>query len=430
MAQAGFNNTSVGLSNTDFSSFGVIVPDTLKFSTAKSGLAARRIPIKIRTQQQTYASNNNKLIRFELPNATLYDPRSGYLSFNIALAKTGGTYIRIARGVFSLFNRIRILAGATEIEDIRDYNRIQNILWKMMNPVQTVDNIATPVMGFGTQTQRNADGASGSTAYIMPLMSAFFTQQLLPLDNVNSAIVLEMYLEDPTACLETDGTSPIITFSNGVFHMERLELQQSYRDFIANYVKSNGLKLGFHTWERYINPLVGGATQNIVIQHRSSSMNVMLNLYVNSVTINDPTVNDKFITWPGTTSNLSSNQVIVNNMPFPDEPTDYTYSNMFEGYQQYCRWIIKWKLTGMLEVPPPIAIADYPVDSFIQVDDFEAYPELEDVINPFSTLSNNTSIIKKQNYNGGVPANTQLDTWVEYFKQFQILPSGLIKILQ
>jgi len=117
-------------------------------------------------------------------------------------------------------------------------------------------------------------------------------------------------------------------------------------------------------------------------------------------------------------------------MPFPDEPIDFTYSNMFEGYQAYCRWIIKWKLSGMLEIPPPIAIVDFPVNSFIQVDDFEAYPELEDVINPFTTLSNTTSIIKKMTFTGSIPANTQLDTWVEYFKQIQILTTGAVKILQ
>jgi len=423
-----FNNTSVGLSGTDFSSFTEAIPASLKFTTSKQGLAARRVPIKIRPEQQQYSSNNNRLIRFRLPNATLYDTRAGYMTMNVQLSKTGGTYIRAANGIFSIFNRLRILVGSTEVEDIRDYNRIYAILWEILNPNLVTTNLATTIMGFGTQIQRNVLGAAASTDYAMPIMSGILGTELLPFDNIEGGVWIELYIEDPTTCLETDGTAPIITVNNPMFHCERLELDMGYRTTIKNYVSANGLRIGFDTWERYINPITTGATQNIVIQHRSSSLNEMLNIFVNSQTINDTTVNNKFTNW--TQQNIATASVIVNNMVYPDEPVDMSYASAFEAYQIYCRWAMKYKLNGILPIAPVIAHSDFIVDRFIRIDDFMAYPEEPDLINPFSTLNINANIIQKLNFSGSPSANYQQDTWAGYFKQVTILRNGKVEILQ
>lgn len=421
-----FNNTSVGLDKTQLSGFPSFIPESLAFQEIKKGLPCVRTPIKTRTEQQSYASNNNKLIRFQFPGNTLYDTRNGYLTFDITLAKTGGTYIRVANGIASIINRVRILAGATEIEDIRDYNRIETILREIETPTLVTTNTGVNIMGYGTQGQRNALGAV-TTSYAMTLASEFFNNELLPLDNIESAIVLELYLEDPTVCIETDGTVPIINFANGQFHSERLELDSSYRSYIKQYISSYGLKMGFFTWERYINQLSGGSQQNVMINHRSSSMNVLLNIFLNNSTINDPTVSDKFLTW--LPLNLQTYQVNMNNRQYPDEPVDLTTANKFEAYQILCRWLMKWRLDGRLAVAPPIAYQNFIVDRFVFLDDFEAYPN-DHVINPLNAVSQNTVIIKKLNFNGAIPANTQMDTWVQYFKDVVITKDGKVMILQ
>jgi hypothetical protein len=430
-----FNNASIGLGNTEFASKDKIVPDSIRFKTVKQAIAARRVPVKIRAEQQAYASNTNKLIRIILPNNCIYDTRKGYLTFDLTLVTTGGTYKRLHSGVFSAFNRLRILAGSTEIEDLRDYNRIYCILWEMMNPILVTGNVGVDTLGFGTQAQRNLLGTT-TTQYACPVYSGVLNTELLPIDNIKSQLVLEFYLEDPTTCVETDGTNPIIQISNIVYHMERLELDQMFRSKIASYVNTHGLKLGFHTWERYISALTTGAQQNIVISQKSSSINGILNIFVNSGQISNPAINDKYITWPGPqnlaalTSAPTFVSTLINGTIYPDEPIDETYANAWEPYNMYLRWIQKWEESGIMPIAPPINSQVFPFDRFVQIDDFEPFPELDDVINPFTTLSNSSNIIKKLVFGGLITANYQLDSWIEFFKQICIYSDGSIQVIQ
>lgn len=420
-------NLGATLAETDFNKFPVFVPDSLKFKPIQKGIAARRTPVKFRAEQPSYSSGNNKLIRFVLPNNALYDTRNGYLTGNVTITNATGTYVRIHQGIFSIFNRLRIMVAATEVEDLRDYNRLYSFLWEMVNPSLVTGNIASR-MGFGTQAERNASGAA-STDYCIPLYSGVLNTELLPFDNLSSGMVLELFLEDATACLESDSpTTPVITISNLEFHMERLELQPDYRAFISNYIKMNGLQLGFQTWERYVNALSGGFSQNLAINHRSSSVNGLLHFFFNSAEFADMTVNDRFLNW--IPLSLITASTLINGALFPDEPVDTLTCSRIECYQMYCRWIMKWKLNGFLTVAPPITLADFAVDRFVLIDDFEPYPEVMDIVNPFTTLGNAATIIKKLAFSAAIPANTQLDTWVEFFKQIQIYTNGSIKVLQ
>lgn len=419
------------LSKTDYASFGVVVPESLKFTPTRRGLAARRVPVKIRAEQQSYSSTNNKLCRIILPNNAIYDTRAGYLTFTVTLSKTGGTYCRLASGVFSIFNRLRILASSTEIEDLRDFNRIYTALWEMLNPPDVTSSIGVTTMGFGTQVDRNAKFPQAD--YVCPLFSGVLNTELLPFDNITNGVTLELYLEDASQCVETDGTNPSITISNIIFHMERLDLDPQYRSFISNYVASNGLQLGFHTWERYISALTTGSQQNVIIQCRNSSMNGMLNFILNSATISNTTVNDKYLTWIATfpnTAQVSQTSLQINGTQFPDEPIDCISFNRYEAYQMYCRWVQKWKLNGFLAIAPPINSQAFATSRYVQVDDLEPYPEEPDLVNPFSTLNNNQSLIKKMNFTANIDAGYQLDSWVEYFKQIVISKNGSVLVLQ
>lgn len=433
MNQQPLASTGSTLGQTDFGKFGVIVPESLKFQPSRRGLSARRVPVKIRSENAQYASNNNKLVRFMLPNNAIYDTRSGYLTFDLTLSTTGGTYKRIHSGIFSIFQRLRILAASTEIEDLRDFNRIYAALWEMINPTDVTGNVGVTTMGFGTQLQRNALGAASSTGYVCPLFSGVLNTELLPFDNINAGIVLELYLDDALNCIETDGTIPIITISNPILHLERLDLEPSYRASLSSYVSSNGLKIGFRTWDRFINSLTTGSQQNLTINTRNASMNGILNFLVNSSELQNTLINDKFITWPATPTaggTLQQTVLQINGTIFPDEPIDCVNYSRYECYQMYCRWVMKWKLNGFLSIAPSINSIAYQSTRFVQIDDLEAYPEEGDLVNPFTTLSNNNTLIKKLQFSAALPAGWQLDSWVEYFKEIIITQNGSVQVLQ
>lgn len=421
------------LGQTDFGKFNVVVPESLKFQPSKRGLSARRVPVKIRSENQTYASNNNKLVRFMLPNNAIYDTRAGYLTFTLTLTTTGGTYKRIHSGIFSIFQRLRILAASTEIEDLRDYNRIYAALWEMVNPIEVTSNIGVTTLGFGSQAQRNALGAAVNTDYACPLFSGVLNTELLPFDNINAGVVLELYLDDAVNVVETDGTVPVITISNPVLHLERLDLEPSYRASLAAYVSSNGLKIGFRTWDRFINSLTTGSQQNLTINTRNASMNGILNFLINSSQLQNTLINDKFITWTPTPTGggtLQQTVLQINGTIFPDEPIDCVGTSRYECYQMYCRWVMKWKMNGFLAIAPPINSVAYQSSRFVQIDDLEAYPEEGDLVNPFTTLSNNNTLIKKLQFSAAIPNGWQLDSWVEYFKEIIIAQNGSVSVLQ
>lgn len=411
-----------------FQNYPDYVPDSVRFKPTKRALAARRVPVKFRSEQSSYATDKNRLIRFLLPNNALYDTRKGYLTFDLTITGSNGTYCRLHQGVFSILERLRVLMASAEVEDLRDYNRLYSFLWEMINPGLVTTMIGGTVMGFGTQTERNAMGAT-TTSYCCPLISGVLNTELLPFENLASGMTLELYLDDVTQFLETDSTTlPVVTVSNLMFHMERLELEQSYMNFIGSWVRSNGLQLGFQSWERFVNAMSGGFNQNLMINHRSSAVNGICHFFFDSSQFNNMTINDRFLNW--TPLSLTSTSLNVNGVIFPDEPIDTVTAGRLEAYQIYCRWIVKWKLSGLLPIAPPIGWKDFQVNRFVLIDDLEPYPEESDLINPFSTLGNNSTLIKKLVFSSAIPANYQLDSWVEYFKQVGIYQDGSVRVLQ
>src|SRR4029077_17653048 len=310
------------LDSTIYSKLQVAVPDTLVFKQPKRGLAGRRVLVKIRAENQAYSTNMNRQIRFLLPNSYLYDFRYGFIEFTFTIATTGGSYARIAQGIWSIFNRMRLRWGSVDIEDIRDWNRIFSILFQASVPNLVATNIGVTDMGIGSQGQRNFQGSTTCTVY-MPLWSGVLNSCFIPFHALKDGLYLELFLDDPTTFVETDGTNPQITVSNLVLHGERLDLESQYLQEVYNYVRTYGLEFAYHSWERYINALTTGSTQQITINNKSSSVNCFLNLFVNSAQINTTTVNDKFINWPYILSpgvGLTQYNALINGVVFPDEP--------------------------------------------------------------------------------------------------------------
>lgn len=418
------------LSNTDFASFPYEVPRSLRPTTVKQGLPARRTIVKIRSEQTTYISNKNKLIRIMLPNDALYDTRGGYLKFDLEIAVTGGTFKRLHNGSFTVFQRMRVMAGSTEVEDINDWGEIYSILYEAGNPALVRNNVGTELLGFGTQAQRNG-WALASKTYGCTLYSGVFNTELLPFECINSGIVLELYLADGVNVIETDGTNPIITVSNVTFYMHRLEVDPSYYSNIKSAVKARGLQIGFRTWEKNVQALTTGARSDLVINQKSSSLNGLLCVFMNSAEISDTTVNDKFLNWvPGPGGvNLTQTQNQINGKMYPDEPIDTVSANRLEPYLGYTTWDMKWKLNGLLQIAPSISNTAFNVNRFLQIDDFEAYPEEPDLVNPFTTLGNNATLIKKIQFAGAIPSGWQMNIWAESFRQVIIREDGRVVVL-
>ena len=431
MSNLALQSQGVSLDATLLNKFSVVIPKSIKFQQSKAALACRRSPQKLRAENTTYASNNNRQIKIKFPNSALLDTRYGYLSFDCAIAVTGGTYRRLAYGAYTPFDRLNLKVATADVEDIDNYNRCQSLLYEteLIADITASFGSSSTIggMGWGTTTERNALGLL-TTSYCIPLYSGVLNTELMPFQNVRNGMELSLFIGDPTTFVETDGTNPIVTISNVVFHVERLDLDEKYLQFISNYVAANGLQMGFHSLQRYSNTLGTGLQQSILLNSRQSSVSGFFNVFVDSTSLNTTTTNDKFITW--LPQNLIRYSMISNGRIYPDEEIDCVTNGGFEAYQIYCRYLCKWKLNGMIPEKLPIPFDYFRVDRFIFILDLEAYPEEEGLINPFTTLNNAASTVIKLTFTGSVAANLQLDTWVKYFQQVTIYGDGSARVIQ
>ncbi len=422
------SNERIGLEDTVFANYPDYVPDEVKFGEIKKALAAKRTPIIIRSENVENATNTNRRIQIKLPNSAILNTRKGFLKFTVELTAAGSTYKRLHSNVACIFNRLVVRNGTSTLQDSKDINRLSLLMWEAFNNPDMSGELGMSC-GFGTQVERNAAGAI-ITSYSCPLYGGLFSKEMLPLRDLKNPIEIDLYLEEPSAIMETDSVSTlIIRVTNFEFHVERYDLDQAYTDFISSYIKSNGLRLGFHSFERYQNLVTASTSQNLIINHRTSSLNGIINVFVDSTQLNSPTVNDRLITW--LPRGLATSQVDINGKLFPDEAIDTLSVNRWDAYQGYLRWANRWHIDGMVpEVVAPINSTAFAIDRFLQLDDFEPYPEnAENIINPFTTLENSANIRKKYTFSVAPPANTlQLDSYCEFFTEVNISSDGLVQV--
>lgn len=406
----------------------VIVPSDLLIKRSKIGAPLIREPVKIRSDAISYASNGNNEIIIRCSNDGYYDFGRGYVTFDVALSATGSTYVRLAQGAWSIIYRLKTLLGF-ELENIQDYNRIYSLLWKSLNDARQSENLGLGLMGLGTASARNALGAT-TAHYAIPILSGFFSNEVLPLSNFISIPELRLTLADASTCVETDGTSPIITVSNVQFHCERINASSAYVGLMQGKILSEGITLGFPTWQIYSQSVASGSQniQSLIINHKSASLSSIVQIWVPQQTINTTTVSDKFVTYSKLTN---KHQWKVNGKFYPEEPLTYSDTYAAEAYFTYLNWLTdEWQLDGELRsTPAPIGVTEFALGtSFLTILDINGYPEDKNVINPIGT-ENSTVQLQFDAYLTNALAVPYLSVFmVKYYKQIYINPKGLAVI--
>ncbi len=408
------------------SDLSTIVPSDLLFVAPKLGTPVSRNPVKRRAEQTTYSTQSNNEVIIQFPNDSIYDARRGYITFDLAIVTTGGTYKRIAEGIWSIWYRIRTLLGF-ELENFYEYNRLYSIFWDAINDARQSQAVARLIMGIGTPTERNILGATTSH-YMMPLLSGFFDQDVLPLNFINNTVQLYMNLGEASTFVETDGTNPIVTVSNVIFHYERILAGPEYVDRIRSTMAVNGLRLGFDTYNYYtqILPIGAMSTNTITINHKSASIKHFISVFTKANEVSNTTVNDKFRTWLKKTNQW---QLRLNSILYPEEPVSYNDPLSIEAYMVYVNWLNKWNLSGKLTFePPPITQQEFSADKFLLIVDINGYPMDKDVINPVGNDAVSIQMQLDVNIPVALAEVNRFDTYVCYFRQFSIFADGTARV--
>jgi hypothetical protein len=388
-----------------------IIPESLKFIQPKKGPCGERKLFRNNAVNSTYSTSGDKIVRFYFPNSKVVDFRRGAIAFNLSVTNLspGTTYCRVANGVWSIFNRVRLTTGM-ELEDIREYNFIHSFIWNTMKD-PTAGDQSGEVFGWGTKFERNAWTFNNPKNYEMPLLIGFFQTGVVPLSLFQEQLQLELYLEDPTRCIETDSTTtPIITLSQIYFHYEVLQLPQGVESSIKMMARAAGVCYPFRTFTFYTTP-VTSATSNLIIPHASTAIDTFISLFRNYGTLNNMTIDDKFYTW--NRYNIYNHQLKLNNEFFPYEPVQSDVHP--QSYHEFLRWLGKWKLTGHYGRPASVDYDSYQNDKFVIIKAVDTFPG-EGLVNDVSTDMSGSYVYMMIWMNTPPPANINMDTFVQHFR--------------
>lgn len=382
------------------------IPRSLKFADVSVGMDAERNETKWNADHGQYTTTGNRIVRFSIPN-DMADFRHAFFQFTATITATGGTYVRAAQGIWSLFDRLRVkYTSAGEVEDVRNLNMAQSLMYEIRTEADVSGSVG-PIWGVGTTGDRNTWAAGRD--YAMPIFSGYLAAGVIPLKFIKDHLQVEFYLADPSTCIETDGTNPVVTIDNPKLVYDKMKVDLAYEAALSKRIATAGLSSGFKTLEHFQNAVTAANTSN-QINHRADSVDYMLHVLRDQTTINDITVDDKFITF--NKSDVIQYQAKVNGEFHPEEPV-VTTDQASQSYVNMLKFQRKWLVMGLREDPPTISVAAYNSDRFVMVNDLRAHIE-EDLVNPRGTAKHSADM-QIDILMSGVPAVAQeLNTFVQF----------------
>lgn len=462
----------------------IYIPEKYTFPQTQTGLAASRTPVKLKPDTSTYSSNSNYEIRMDLPTNALYDFRDGYITFTLnyqtpaypGSPAAGWTYFRTPKYIWNIFQRIQILMNGREVEYVDFWGNIESLCTETFN-TDLVNECWSRPFASGNAQRRNltwlgqtaAFGAgqnvpvNNNISFSMPILSAFLTEQLFPLDVLqNNRIQVSFFLDDPANYLETDiggtaGPSGIIAqVTNFQIHCERVRLDPMYTQQLNQTVISRGFNVGYKSWIRYLNAIPGGSASQILINAKFVSIHNIFNFIHPQIYAKPSTqINDKRVTYPyyiqevanpaggfniGMQTNWKTVQLTLNGVTYPDEPIDLMQGGNIEPYQSYADYENKYNANNENLLDLAITNDQFATDHFLQIDQFDPYPQVKDVDNLFNTL-NSLALVKQLAFNNAgiqywsagnsltaVAAN--LHSWVEFYVRLRIAVGGRVEVIR
>jgi hypothetical protein len=317
----------------------VVVPWNARYSFPSQANKAIKITPRIPPKSgQTFAPG--QIMRLEFPAQGYVNPTNTTLEFDVALLGPVFTTVveyslRFQNNIQSLFNRVRLLYGATPLEDIINYNVIVRCLteWTGTNQTYTMDQnsiangIGGVMYGFdgnGNQglmnvrqkylqglqaitpaAAANLTGGAGAGGvpnlqntlagvqpatnqdvttrrYQISFALGLFTQdKLIPVKFMASQLAIEITLAQPAECMffrihtigsVTQTVAPTFFVGNVNLIPEILEFDSSYDAMFLRGLREGGVPIKFSSWHTFLFSSASSSSFNLLIQERSRSV--------------------------------------------------------------------------------------------------------------------------------------------------------------
>jgi hypothetical protein len=400
-----------------------------QYEVPKQGANVIRTPRFMYPENDTAVAGRSGPIRWKFNNNCPADfRRRSYLQMTVTITRTGGSYGRMAQLSVSAFNRLRYFVAGDTLDEKQNYNQLFSINWNALQDPTIESTLGVDLLGIGTTAQRNAWGLI-QKRYWFPIDMDFLMTGVIPFNAFGTTEHnLEIFLEQPTAFIETDGTDPIVTFSDIQWQYDEVtSWDGSYEKDLIDMVQRGEYLVAFKTADPYLNNLTT-TSQDLIISQRHMSIDYIINVVTDTNNQYVTTVNDKFMnhlkSFGGTGSTVQAFQFRVANKYFPDEEIDCT-GDAIEAYQYYLGIVDATFLNTFGGNAPSINQDAFNDDNFLMVGDFRNNhgPQL---LNNFSTETAATDIIFRIRLSVAPSAGFGITHWVYYKSTVQFLPNGKI----
>jgi len=365
----------------------VVVPWNARYSFPSQANKAVKITPRIPPKNGSAFTPGN-VIRVEFPAQGYVNPINTTFEFDVTLNSYGTSskeIVRFQNNIQSIFTRIRLLYGATPLEDIINYNVIVRALteWTSTNQTNTFDQVsisegiggtcwgsdnsgtsvqglmnvrqayiqgidnsantgAIATAGTGGGTIPNNQNGTGLTTtgttyctrrYQVNLALGLLTQdKLLPVKFMASQLAIELSLEQAAACIFAQpggatGAAPTYGVTNFNMIPEILEFDASYDAMFLRGLQEGGVPIKFSSWHTFIFNTGTASTLNLLVQERSRSVKALFGI----LRRNPPAINSDahamlFDSCATTGNTMQNYQWRIGGRYFPSQPVQLSTS--------------------------------------------------------------------------------------------------------
>ena len=301
----------------------------------------------------------------------------------------------------SVFREMLIRIGGVEVQEQKNYNLLQNILWSATKFSEFETGYGNMLYGVGTFDQRVT--WSTGRRYAIPLMASLFGTKSLPLAFTPGTMQIELHTETPTFCTEFTGAAPSnvsYTLKNFRWMYDVFRLPKAVHDMIEMKVEHGESALFFNEYEHYIDTITS-ARHTINITERAQSISEVIIVLREDQASTAAETLDRFLLWQD--FDLSNFQIKIGDVYIPAQQTRrFSATNNTELYWNYQKALGNFSSTmGTLK---DAGITNrYETDKFLIWFNFDPHKH-EDLIGGKNTSKNSTPINLELTF-GAAPAN-------------------------
>lgn len=384
-----------------------------------------RVQIKIdpRDNSNTYLAtpSSQPVMRFALPNSyyiNLYNISLKLLNVQVS----GGTTPSINNGIWSLFQRIRILYNSTVLVDFRNYNLFEAMMYQATASTSISTTLAK-VFGVDTQANRRTWAANGRE-YIFYPFRHICQNKLLPLPLLKGYFYIEFYLANPNTCVESATSITSISITSPQMIADGVVPSEQYENDMKNLISGGKLNYLWSGFEYYINTCTSSSNQ-IKIPHSCKSMKKIYAVQRLGANIGDISVNGKLDNY--NFNGTSEYQFKINNLMLPSQPVNVT-STALEPYFNTLRTVYDQSQIDdpyeLFKDLTNITFDNYVTNKFIIGHQFDKYKAngSGNITSGLDLTNTSSGIIHTVKMN--TTADNNIEHFVEYDKIIMVTPSG------